>query len=268
MEYLYKTAGQEWLINLLKDGKLKTINKDWISLSLVENSGGQDDYGKMTITFDKDMIMSEPNAYEVDYEDPEFFQMFPTITRHITGFNNEQEYYDNIGYADAEEANEDGELTWMQNISSYETEQEVVIDEIIYKDGLIINVEFNEEPEQELIDLLKSKNIKYTINTIEENKTMKYVKNLFKKPTINESLDDNLLVNLEDFVTIVDSCVVLHIDSAENRITKFDVIRMEAAKFDCEIIGVDEDKVFIGSKTPNNTKNVEDFKNHINDILP
>lgn len=192
MEFLYKTSGQEWLINLLKNGKLKTINKDWISLSLVENSGGQDDYGKMTITFDKYMIMSEPNAYEVDYEDPDFFDMFPTITRHITGFNNEQEYYDNIGYANAEEANEDGELTWMQNINSYETEQEVVLDEIKYKDGLIINVEFNEEPEQELIDLLKLKNILYT-NNMKENKTMKYVKNLFKNITINESKIKNVI---------------------------------------------------------------------------
>lgn len=403
MEYLYKTAGQEWLINLLKDGKLKTINKDWISLSLDEYSGYTSDYGNMTITFNKDMIMSEPNCYEVDYEDSNFFEMFPTITKHVTGYSNEEEYYSDKGYDGPDEANDDGELTWEQYCEGYSDEQEVVIDEIFYKDGLIINVEFNEKPEPQLLDLLKSKNIKYTINevkenlntlpevidykgytinlkksdtfknsyicsvylndeykmglrgpcnynkgkeaailfidgqiknknTIKENNTMKYVKTLFKKSTtINESNDDktnlesakefiskwpfntnltgfmrdksieglvtklvnkfdisemnarkiileyypklkestenNNLLNIQDIVTDVDDCLVLHLNLDEHRITKFDVIRMEASNFNCEIIGIDEGKIFIGSKTAFNTKDIEDFKNYIKDMI-
>lgn len=183
---LYRNTSQQWLINLLTNGKIKTEGKNFISLSLDPDSGGQDNYGPCHIKFNGDIIFNYDSTYEVDYEDPEFFEQFPLITKHITGFSNSKEYYDSIGYDGPEDANDALELTWEQQCEGYSSEQEVVTEEIVYENGLIITVEFSEKPESKLIDLLNKSKIKYTINQIQEKNMYNYSKKLMK---MNESKD-------------------------------------------------------------------------------
>lgn len=161
-KYLYRNTSQQWLINLLKNGNIKTKNKKWISLSQDKNSGSQDNYGNCHIVFDEHKLYNQ-GAIEVDYEDISFFIQYPTICNHITGFKTEKEYYDNLGYANADEANQNSELTWEQHIESYANEEEVVIPEIIYEKNLIISINIiNEHILPELIQLLNKYKIKYT----------------------------------------------------------------------------------------------------------
>ncbi len=155
---LYRNTSQQWLINLLTNGFIKTENKEWISISQDPNSGGQDNYGNCHIVFNEEMIYNQ-GAIEIDYEDMNFWRQFPSICKHVTGFSTEEEYYNNSGYSGPEEANANHELTWEQNFDSYSGEEEVVISEIKYVPGLIQMIKIKNEslkPELKLL-LLKYK---------------------------------------------------------------------------------------------------------------
>jgi len=159
-ENLYRNTSQQWLINLLTDGSIMTENKEWISISQDHNSGGMDNYGHCRIVFNEEMIYNQ-GAIEIDY-DVDFFREFPAICAHVTGFSTEKEYYANLGYSDAEEADENSELNWEQYCETFSGEDEVVIHEIKYEPGLILSIELiNEQLEPELEHLLKKYSIVY-----------------------------------------------------------------------------------------------------------
>lgn len=170
---LYRSTSQQWLINLLTygfivhDGDNPRPNKEWIALSQDYRSGGQDHYGNCHITFNEDMLYKQ-GAIEIDYEDMEFWKQYPTITQHVTGYQNAQDYYNSKGYSGPDEANKNLDLTWEQYVEDYSVEEEVVIEKITYQTGLIELVTFNEEPEQELLNLLKQFNIQYKLSTVLE----------------------------------------------------------------------------------------------------
>jgi hypothetical protein len=83
---------------------------------------------------------------------------------YVTGYENEQGYYDDKGYSGAEEANDNMELTWEQYLEDYEGEEEVVINKITYKSDLIKMVNFSEKPHKKLIKLLNKLDIPYELN--------------------------------------------------------------------------------------------------------
>lgn len=164
---LYRNTTQQWLINLLTNGKIKTEDKDWISLSQDPMSGGSDFYDNCHIIFNGKMIYNQ-GGIEIDYQDPSFFEYNSSIAKHVTGFRSAEEYYDNNGYSGPEEANENFDLTWEDQCKSYSNEQEVVIEEIIYQPGLILNVEIMNhdiKKDHEFIEpILENLLIKYKIN--------------------------------------------------------------------------------------------------------
>lgn len=69
--------------------------------------------------------------------------MYPDISKHITGYIGEEDYYSDKDYKTEEEANDMAELSWKDLIETYESEQECVIPEIKMVDGLIKSVSGN-----------------------------------------------------------------------------------------------------------------------------
>lgn len=161
---LWRNTDNEWLLELLKSGNLITKgDSDFFSFSLEEDSGGTDDFGETRIELDKD-IMIKQGAIEVYYEEA-FFEQYPNICRHVTGFLSKTDYYDSADAEDDEDAYEKGYLTWLSQIESYEHEQEFVLKEIKLVPGLIKSVEFlGNPPDGRLARLLGARDINI-INT-------------------------------------------------------------------------------------------------------
>jgi len=158
---LWRNTDYRWLLELLNKGKIKSDNNRFISFSIKEDSGGQDDFGGTRIEFNSGEIYKQ-GAIEI-YYDAEFFEKYPEISRYVTGYKTEKDYYKDKGYAGAEEANEDGELTWEDYIGDFEIEDEVVIKEIKFTSDLIKGVKFiKDKPSKQLITLLNKYNISYT----------------------------------------------------------------------------------------------------------
>lgn len=148
---IYRTTSEEFLVNLIKNGKISSKGKDFISMSNREDSGGQDDYGNVLIEFDREKL-SNQGAIECDYEDMNFWAEFPKICKHVTGYKGEQDYYKRSG----------SELSWEQLLAGYAEEDEVVIPSIKMENGLIKKVTFKKgKPSKETIELLKKNHIPY-----------------------------------------------------------------------------------------------------------
>ena len=128
---LYRSTSQHWLITLLTNGSIRHdgdyphSTKEWIALSQDYNSGGQDHYGNCHITFNEEMLYQQ-GAIEIDYEDIEFWNQFPTIAKHVSGTSNADEYYKDRGYSGPEEAHQNHDLTWEQNLEGYYEEEEAL----------------------------------------------------------------------------------------------------------------------------------------------
>lgn len=150
---LWRNTSEEFLIELLKKGKVSSHGKKFVSLSEDPNSGGQDDYGDVQIEFDGDLLIKQ-GAKSIYYDDPDFWDEFPLIAQHVTGFKNAKAYYNDKGYKNAEEANEDGELTWEQYCESFSDEAETVVPQIKLVPNLILSVHSKRTLKPETIDLL------------------------------------------------------------------------------------------------------------------
>ena len=157
---LWRNTSQYFLENLVRDGKVTAEENRFISFSLDEDSGGQDNFGDTRIEFDFNELVNNQGAREIYYE-PDFFEEYPEISRYVTGYSSEQDYYDNQDYDNAEEAHEQFELAWEDNLESYEPEQEVVIKELRYVPGMIKSI-FIKHPDKRVTDLLDKKGIPYS----------------------------------------------------------------------------------------------------------
>jgi len=159
---LWRNTSEEFLLELLKTGKVSSKGKAFVSLSSEPDSGGQDDYGDVQIEFEGDLLAKQ-GAEAIYYDDPEFWDEFPLIAKHVTGFKNAKEYYRDRGYNSAEEANESGELTWEQYCEGFSEEAETVIPKIKLVPSLILSVNSNRALKPETINLLLK--LKIPVNT-------------------------------------------------------------------------------------------------------
>lgn len=190
MKLYYRNTNQEWLFNLLKYGFITTFNKKYISISSKEDSGGMDHYGDIRITFNGD-ILNKQGLIDIEYNE-DFFEEYPNICKHVTGYNSKDEYYKQHDYDNEEQYFKDTDnvdvISWSQNIDDYEAEAESVIEKITLVPNLIIQVEYfnNEKLSNELIDLLNKNNIKYSIGKIEESKSYLNIINTYMITSINE----------------------------------------------------------------------------------
>ena len=150
---LWRNTSEEFLLELLKKGKVSSKGKKFVSLSEEPDSGGQDVYGDVQIEFDGNLLVKQ-GAESIYYDDPDFWDEFPLIAQHVTGFKNAKAYYNDKGYKNAEEANEDGELTWEQYCESFSDEAETVVPQIKLVPNLILSVHSERNLKQETTDLL------------------------------------------------------------------------------------------------------------------
>lgn len=162
---VWRSTDQNWLkIFLDQDMIIKTKEPGkFISLSFDSESGGMDSFGgkEIVIEFDEDKVFNQ-GAEEVFYE-PEWFESRPKESLYITGYRGERDYYDQIGFEDAEDANNNLEFSWENTIEDYEHEREILLKELKYEPGLIKRVYFYEEPDPILLSMLEENNIPYSI---------------------------------------------------------------------------------------------------------
>ena len=159
---LYRNVHEDFLRVLLENDEVKAEGKKFISMSLDKDSGGQDRYGDIRIIMDKEKLMNV-GAIEVDYEDKEFWEDFPDITQHVTGFRTEKEYNDQHGITDVADVMNRADLDFYQNAESYSGEQEVVIPKIKLEKNLIKQIQFEQQPSVKILQLLETYNIDYKI---------------------------------------------------------------------------------------------------------
>lgn len=159
-KYVWRNTNFNWLLELLTKKYINAERNRFISFSSNENSGGQDDFGGTRIKFNRKELERQ-GLVEIEY-DTDFFKEHPDICLYVTAYKSKEDYYENLGYDGPDEANDNGELTWEDYIGDFEIEQELVLKEIKYTSKLIEEVTFiKDKPSTELIDILKSENIKY-----------------------------------------------------------------------------------------------------------
>jgi len=155
---IFRNTKPDWLFYLLENGKIKSHT--FFSFSFNRDSGGQDKFGNVLISFDYDKLFGQ-GAEEIWYE-IQFMNEFPEICKYVTAFSDAQEYYDSMGVENGKEAHENYELSWPEYIESFEHEEEIVIKELSYEPGLINYVIFfHDKPSKSLLSLLKQYNINY-----------------------------------------------------------------------------------------------------------
>ena len=156
--FLFRNTHPNWLIGLLKKGMIKAEKGRFLSFSEDSESGGADDYGSMQVQFNRDE-MKRQGIIQIDYT-PYFFENNPKICFYVSGYESEEDYYESIDVQDADEAWENGELSWDDMIEDYSGEEEWVMDKIKWTPELINHVRFKKNPK--LQKLLDQKGIKYT----------------------------------------------------------------------------------------------------------
>lgn len=159
---IWRNTNYNWLLELLNKKQMKSKTGRFISFSLAEDSGGQDDFGGTRIKFNKSEL-DKQGLIEIYYEE-DFFKKYQDISIYVTGFKNAEEYYDNRGYSGPDDANDNQDLTWDQYIEGYEEEQELVLKNLKFTSNLIEHVTFiKDKPNKKLLNLLEINNITYDI---------------------------------------------------------------------------------------------------------
>lgn len=216
---IYRNTDINWLIEFLEHGIKK--KDDFISLSSHENSGNMDNFGDTKIIFNKDLLDNQ-GLEEVFYEE-DYFNENPKISKYITGFENEEDFYDDKDYDNSEEAYDQCEMDWESNIKSYEHEEEFLMSVIRYEEDLIEKV-ILQEHNIKAESLLNKYNIEYEIKknineSIIKNKTSKknsssiYYNVLRFEEFVHESTDlfqnklnltENIKTNTNDVLDSID----------------------------------------------------------------
>jgi NAD-dependent dihydropyrimidine dehydrogenase PreA subunit len=149
-ECIYRTTVTEWLNDFLEDGIIRpTEGHQFISLSFRPDSGGKIS-GGARIVFDGEKIRQQ-GATPIDYD-----RCGLDVASHIVGMDEHE-------FAQLSER-EKHYFLYDVDLEKYRCEEEVVIPEITYRDGLIEKVCFwSEESMQAVKDELDQKNIDYAL---------------------------------------------------------------------------------------------------------
>lgn len=211
--FVYRNTHPDWLLNLLKNGHIDAGER-FISFSLDPDSGGQDNYGSAQISFDRASL--DKQGLEEIYYEKDYFEQNPDISRYVTGFCSEQDYYTNQEFNNAEEAHEQHKLSWEDQIESYEGEEELVLKELKYENGIINNVLFKEKPSDEILNLLDQNNISYQIQAFESFKTFEDYKSENYERWMIKHLDGKIIEKYPETIPGTFDCSLLELTSLEN----------------------------------------------------
>ena len=151
-EFLYRSSPEEFVQNLLRDGSIRSHGQDFVSISLDPASGGKDNYGEVTMKLDREKIFSA-GGLEVVYDDPDFWNQFPAVAKHVTGYAGEDDYIDRGG-------DEEWGMDFPDMAMDFEEEQEIVIPELPL--DAVVSVSSTVPLSQETLDLLSKNGIPVT----------------------------------------------------------------------------------------------------------
>jgi len=147
--FLYRSSPEDYVQNLLRNGSITSRNKAFVSISTDPDSGGMDDYGAVTMKLDRNKILSA-GGIEVVYDDPDFWDEFPDIAKHVTGYAGEEDYIDRGG-------NEEWDMDFEDMAMDFEQEAEIVIPEL--PADAIVSVTSTGPLSQETLDMLAQRGI-------------------------------------------------------------------------------------------------------------
>lgn len=160
---LFRSSDQNWLRIFLDQDQTIYPNREegYISLSRDSESGSMDDFGgkELTIEFNEEMIFDQ-GALEIYYE-PEFFEQYPKLCLYVTAYKGEEDYYEQKDYENAEDAWNNSDLAWEDVINDFEHEEEIVLQKLQFKPGLIKFVVIYNELHPILKMMLEENNIQY-----------------------------------------------------------------------------------------------------------
>ena len=143
-DFLYRSSPEDYVQNLLRNGSIRSRGKDFVSISTDPDSGSMDDYGSVTMKLDRNKILSA-GGVEIIYDDPDFWNEFPDIAKHVTGYAGEDDYIERGG-------DEEWGMDFDEMVMDYEQEAEVVIPEL--PADAIVSVTSAEPLSQETLDML------------------------------------------------------------------------------------------------------------------
>ena len=149
-DFLYRSSPEDYVQNLLRNGSIRSRNKSFVSISTDPDSGSMDDYGAVTMKLDRNKILSA-GGVEIIYDDPDFWNEFPDIAKHVTGYAGEDDYIERGG-------DEEGGMDFDEMVMDYEQEAEVVIPEL--PADAIVSVTSTEPLSQETLDMLAQRGIR------------------------------------------------------------------------------------------------------------
>tara|TARA_Y100000592_G_C5312596_1_gene240892 strand:+ start:78 stop:584 length:507 start_codon:yes stop_codon:yes gene_type:complete len=148
-DFLYRSSPEDYVQSLLKNGSIRSRGKDFVSISTDPDSGSMDDYGAVTMKLDRNKILSA-GGIEIIYDDPDFWNEFPDIAKHVTGYAGEDDYLTRGG-------DEEFGMDFDEMVMDYEQEAEVVIPEL--PADAIVSISSTEPLSQETLDLLSQRGI-------------------------------------------------------------------------------------------------------------
>ena len=148
--FFYRSSPEDFLINLMKSGSIRSRGKDFVSISTDPDSGSMDDYGDVVMKLDRNKILAA-GGIEVIYDDPDFWNEFPDIAKHVTGYAGEDDYL-------ARGGDEEWGMDFDEMVMDYEQEAEVVIP--VLPADAVVSVSSVEPLSQETVDLLAQRGIK------------------------------------------------------------------------------------------------------------
>jgi hypothetical protein len=147
--FFYRSSPEDYIQNLLRNGSIRSRGKDFVSISTDPDSGSMDDYGAVTMKLDRDKILSA-GGIEIIYDDPDFWNEFPDVAKHVTGYAGEDDYIDRGG-------DDEWGMDFDEMVMDYEQEAEVVIPELPAE--AIVSVTSTEPLSQETLDMLTQQGI-------------------------------------------------------------------------------------------------------------
>ena len=148
--FLYRSSPEDYVQNLLRNGSIRSRGKEFVSISTDPDSGSMDDYGSVTMKLDRNKILAA-GGIEIVYDDPDFWNEFPDIAKHVTGYAGEDDYL-------ARGGDEEFGMDFDEMVMDYEQEAEVVIPEL--PADAIVSVSSTEPLSQETLSLLAQREIR------------------------------------------------------------------------------------------------------------
>jgi hypothetical protein len=147
--FVWRSSPEDYVRDLFSNGSIRSRDKEFVSLSFDPESGGMDNYGSVTMKLDINKILSAGGII-VDYEDPDFWEAYPDVAKHVTGYAGEEDYINRGG-------DDEWGMDFADMAMDFEEEQEIVVPHLPL--SAVVSVSSKSPLSQETIDLINDEGI-------------------------------------------------------------------------------------------------------------